>query len=75
MINTRDGLNGAVADGAREVEVAPDGSVREVPQGDPPEPQLTTAKPTRLSPHTFGARRRREAGTEWSCNRGRRGAR
>ena len=40
-------------DGAREVEVTPDGTVREVPPSDTPTPP---AKPTTLSPHTFGER-------------------
>ena len=53
MTNTN--LNNT-ADGAREVEVTPDGTVREVPPEDTPTPPVPPAKPTKLSPHTFGGR-------------------
>lgn len=53
MSNTN--LNNA-ADGAREVEVTPDGTVREVPPADSPTPPAPPTKPTKLSPHTFGER-------------------
>ena len=53
MNNTN--LNNA-ADGAREVEVTPDGTVREVPLADTPTPTAPRAKPTKISPHTFGER-------------------
>lgn len=46
-------LNNA-ADGAREVEVTPDGTVREVPSAETPAPPAPPTKPTKLSPHTFG---------------------
>lgn len=46
----------ASADGARAVEVAPDGSVHELPPTEPPTPMVPPAKPTKLSPHTFGER-------------------
>jgi len=43
-------------DGAREVEVTPDGTVREVPPADTPTSSVPPPKPTTLSPHTFGER-------------------
>jgi len=46
-------LNNA-ADDAREVEVTPDGVVRDVQPVEPPIPAPTPVKPTKLSPHTFG---------------------
>lgn len=46
-------LNNA-ADGAREVEVTPDGVVRDVQPVETPIPAPTPVKPTKLSPHTFG---------------------
>lgn len=49
MNNTN--LNNA-ADGAREVEVTPDGVVRDVQPTEAPIP--APVKPTKLSPHTFG---------------------
>lgn len=51
MNNTN--LNNA-ADGAREVEVTPDGVVREVTPADSSTPPAPPSKPTTLSPHTFG---------------------
>jgi hypothetical protein len=42
--------------GAREVEVTPDGTVREVPPAHTPTPPAPPPKPTKLSPHTFGNR-------------------
>ena len=51
MNNTN--LNNA-ADGAREVEVTPDGVVRDVQPIETPSPAPTPVKPTKLSPHTFG---------------------
>lgn len=39
---------------AREVEVTPDGVVRDVPPDEVPVPAPVPAKPTKLSPHTFG---------------------
>ena len=51
MTNTN--LNYA-ADGAREVEVMPNGEVREVPKMGVPAQQVAPAKATKLSPHTFG---------------------
>ena len=44
------------ADGAREVEVTPDGTVREVPPVDSPTTPVPPTKSTKLSPHTFGER-------------------
>ncbi len=41
-------------DDAREVEVTPDGVVRDVQPADTPGPAPTPVKPTKLSPHTFG---------------------
>lgn len=40
---------------AREVEVAPDGQVREVRPAVPPTEGRESAKPTKLAPRTFGA--------------------
>ena len=52
MDNT--GLSSAT-DGAREVEVTPSGTIREVPVVEAGAPTTPPVKPTKLSPHTFGA--------------------
>jgi hypothetical protein len=49
-------LRDAVVDRGREVEVTPDGTVREVEKGQSDEQKPGPAKATKLAPRTFGAK-------------------
>jgi hypothetical protein len=51
MQDTIKRLRELVSDRNREVEVGPDGTVRETTDEEEAKPE---AKPTKLSPHTFG---------------------
>lgn len=54
MRDTREQPGASNDDGAREVEVTPDGVVRDVQPAETPNPAAMPVKPTKLSPHTFG---------------------
>lgn len=55
MREPREQPNAGDDDGAREVEVTPDGVVRDVQAVETLNSAPTPVKPTKLSPHTFGS--------------------